>query len=436
MKLKQELLIKGLVSSALVLASGSAGAATFSVSGNHRFGTNLFNNLDLHSGTDPGAGNTTAFLENRILLRPDVVVDDRFTVRSEFSLLDVGPASSNRVPENFGAPLGSDATQANGASLVKLRRAYLEWASDWGVFTVGRMPKNWGLGLLYNAGNNVFDDFGTTTDRVGFKAMLGNLILQLGYEKGAEGLINNEGDDIDIYELAIEYTNPESLFDVGLLYTRNVRTAGAVSLMPSSHDLSIYSLKRWGDLQLGGEFVNINAKGPGNAQSVIGLLAQADYMPSNWNFGLDLGLATADGALSYNFHPNYRPFLILFNQSLGSRGTSAKLSSVRGGPTGAPVGGAVANGDGNGGFVLKGNVGYTFEGKVFTLGTDFGYASLARQGSNPGSVLGFETDVHLTQKWYENFSTSYAVGFLFPGSAYGPKAQVGWGLQIRGGLKF
>lgn len=422
--------MKKLTLAALGLISLSASAATLSITGNDRFGTNLFNNLDLVPGTRTGIGDTTAFLEHRLILRPDVIVDDRFTIRSEFKLAEfpVNPMTGtstapNDAPSQFGTPVGN-------TPMLGLNKVYLDWASDWGVFSVGRMHKNWGLGLLYAGGTDVFDDYATIRDRVAFRALLGNLILNTAYEKANEGRVNDGGDDMDGYELSIEYSNPESLFDVGLLYTRYVAMAAAPVGSASSHNFSGYARKRWDKFQLGGEFANISRSG--TAQ--IGFLGQIDYMPSAWEWSVDVGFASGNKTAPFTFHPNYRPFLLMYNQSVGPKASAA---SVRGGAGAmSAVGSAFGSGDGSGAFLMKLSGSYGFDNKTLRLGADMGFATLARRGSNDGRMLGVETDFHLTQKWYENFRTVYALGLLFPGAGVRKDAQVGWGLQIRGALNF
>ena len=406
-------------------------AATLSISGNHRFGANMYSNLDLISGTLPGSGNTSSFIEHRLLIRPDIVVDDRFTIKSEFSLLALGPFAKNTGPENFGAPLDGQLTGQSGSAMVNLRRAYMEWASDWGIFRIGRQPKNWGLGLLYSAGTDPLADYGTTADRVGYQALLGNLGINIGYEKGAEGQLNSDADDIDTYELSLDYSNPESLFDVGLLYARNVRTAGAATTLKSSHDLSIFSQKKIGQFQLGGEFVSISQD---THTAGIGILASVDFMPGAWKLGADFAYASAAADGSFSFHPNYQPFMILFRQTLGP---TANPNTVRGGFGGSnAVGAAVAAGDGAGALLTKVNLSYGFDNQKYVLGTDIGYATLARQGTNASKALGLEFDLHFAQKWYDNFKTHYGLAMLFPGSAFGTAPQTAWGFQIRGALTF
>lgn len=409
--------------SSLLLLPQLSSAASFSITGNGRFGTHLIENPDLDGGVRTGATNTTAYMDARFLLRPDVVIDDRFTIRTELILSPT--AVVNNQSAQFGTALG------NGSSFT-VSRAYLDWASDWGVLSVGRMPKNWGLGLLYNSGSSVFDDFQTLRERVAFRALLGNLAVSIAYEKGYEGLLSNSQDDIDAYELSIEYSNPETLFDVGLLYNRGVVMTGApATLEPSgsAHNLSIYSRKRWNDLQVGGEFLHVNGADSGR----VGFLAQVDYMPGVWEWNVDVGLASGSDVTPLSFHPNYRPFLLLFRESIGP----TAIDVARGGAGGTmAVGKAIGLGTGNGAFISKLGGSYGFDNKALRFGADVGFATLASQGTNEGKLLGVETDLHLTQKWYDNFDMIYSLGLLIPGGAFGPGQQGSWGMQIRGALTF
>lgn len=409
--------------STLSLLPQLSSAASFSITGNGRFGTHLIENPDLDGGTRTGATNTTAYADARFLVRPDVVIDDRFTIRTEF-VLSPTAVGVNDQSSQFGTALG------NGTSFT-VSRAYLDWASDWGILSVGRMPKHWGLGLLFDSGNSVFDDYESLRERIAFRALLGNLAVALAYEKGYEGLLSNSQDDIDAYELSIEYSNPETLFDVGLLYNRSVVMTGAPAALDpsgSAHHLSIYSRKRWNDLQLGGEFLHINSD-----SGRVGFLTQIDYMPGAWEWGLDVGLASGSSVTPLSFNPNYRPFMLLFRESMGP----AAIDVARGGAGGTmAVGKAIGKGTGNGAFLSKLSGSYGFDNKTLRFGADVGFATFASQGTSAGKLLGVETDVHLTQKWYDNFDMIYSLGLLVPGSGFGPGQQGAWGMQIRGALTF
>ncbi len=417
--------------------AGLTRSATLTVGGDYRFGSNLYSNLDAGPGVRAGGGNTSTFWETRLLVRPDILIDDRFSFKNEFNLLQLKPrtqssgAIQNDVPPDFGAPLDRTLGFESDSMGPVVRKAYLEWASDWGLMRVGRQPKNWGLGILYNSGSDPLNDYSTHVDRVGFQALLGNLGLHLGYEKSAENSLNLDDDDAEVFEIALDYSNPEALFDVGMLYSRGKRLPLAGLGLVSSHDFSIFSSRRWGSFQLGAEAASIDQEGAG---SKLGVLTQIDWIPEAWNLGFDFAYASANSTGNFAFHPNYQPFMILFRQGLGP---SRNTNQVRGGVSGAnQVGGAVGEGSGAGALVAKARLLFNFDQEKYKLGTDFGFAKLVNQGSNAGTSLGFETDIHLAHKWYKNFTMNYGLGLLFPSSALGQNTQTVWGFQLRGVLLF
>jgi len=364
-------------------------------------------------------------MEHRFLLRPDVVIDERFSVKSELSFAQLLSGSGNTVGSNFGSSLDSQLSQMGGGQQLQVNTVYLRWASDWGLFRFGRIPKSWGLGVLYDAGEDVLDDFQTIRDRADFQAMLGSLGFRIAYEKGSEGVITNDNDDIDTYELALDYANAEGDSAVGILYSRNIRSLKTTAAGSSSHDLSIFAKKRWGSFQVGGEFVSIATQ---NADTTSGFLIQADYMPGPWRIAYDFAYASSSSSSKFSFNQNYKPFMFLFRHSLGTSVPSAEVRAGRG------VGADVVGDGGGGALVNKGHVSYEFSD--MTLGSDFGFASLGRNGASGKSYLGLETDFFLTQQWYDNFKMTYAAGFLIPGEAFGASPKAAWGVEIKGVLEF
>jgi hypothetical protein len=419
---------KIILSTSLFSLALPAFGASFALSGNYRFGTNMLVNTDLSSGTKAGAGNTTSYLEHRFLLQPNVLIDERFSVKSELSFLDSksGDSKSGGFVTGMGTPLDNTRSVANGSQFMDVTNLYLNWSSDWGLFRFGRMPKTWGLGILYDGGESVFDDFGTVSDRADFQAMLGNLGLRIAFEKGSEGLVSNESDDIDVYELAIDYANAGGDSNVGILYSRNIRLL-KVNATNSSHDLSIFAKKSWNKFQLGAEFVSISEE---NKNAASGFLAQVDYAPGSWRLGYDVAYASASGNSSYSFNPNYKPFMLLFRNSLGPNTPVTETRAGRG------VGSDVANNGGAGALVNKGHLSYRFETSQITLGSNLGYAQLAKAGNAASKNLGFETDLFMIHQWYDNFKLQYALGILVPGKAFGSNAKASWGFELKGALEF
>lgn len=78
------------------------------------------------------------------------------------------------LPE--GSPLGST-TQRSPSNVLRLKRAWGEVLTPFGVLAAGRMGNQWGLGMLANAGEGLDDDSGDAADRIAFVSpLLGHLV--------------------------------------------------------------------------------------------------------------------------------------------------------------------------------------------------------------------------------------------------------------------
>lgn len=63
------------------------------------------------------------------------------------------------------------------ADSVEVKRAYGEYISPIGTFRFGRMPDHWGLGMVYNAGDDMDSDYASTIDRIMFKTGIKSIDL-------------------------------------------------------------------------------------------------------------------------------------------------------------------------------------------------------------------------------------------------------------------
>jgi hypothetical protein len=400
----------------------TAQAATFDLTGDYRFGTNMYQHLDTSGNSD-----NLNFWEHRFRLNPDVLIDQHFKFKSQVIFLGTTEgAIAETLPSQFGSALDGGLSVGSGEQALLLQNAYLEWSSDWGLLRVGRVPKAWGLGALYRQPDIFLSDFGSSSDRIDFKAMLGNLGLSIAFEKRNEGDLRRDSDDSDAYILSMDYSNPESGLASGILYERLVTGAAApATFRNSSHDLSIFAKKTWGDFSLGSEFAMLSEE---NIDPRTGILFQANQEGTGLRYGLDFAYASSTGNSTFTFNPNYRPLLLLFRQSLGATSTL----NVRGGSVGADV-----TGTGGGGvYLAKAHVAHQFKNSAFQLGGQIGWASLVNSASNGESGLGIETDLSLIQKWYDNFKVYYAAALLMPGNAWGSSPKAAWGVELKGVIEF
>jgi uncharacterized protein (TIGR04551 family) len=127
----------------------------------------------------------------RLRLEPTLNIDEGTAVHVQADVLDnlvLGSTPTGRslvgatTPPPIAAFGNTQAPPVQGVNSdrtsIVIKRAWAEVAVPLGVFTFGRMPNQWGMGMLYNAGgkdpiNGTYDydaDFGDTVDRAAFSA--------------------------------------------------------------------------------------------------------------------------------------------------------------------------------------------------------------------------------------------------------------------------
>jgi hypothetical protein len=149
--------------------------------GQLRLRSAAFFNLDLDRGPSPTTGETifpdddvVLGHDARVRLSPSIFLGDEVRL---FLDTDVVNASFG-VPAVNGPYQKTDALRASfGATLLDIRALGVEWMTPLGVFSVGRMPAHFALGIAANDGADLDDDGGDRADRVAFVApVYGHLV--------------------------------------------------------------------------------------------------------------------------------------------------------------------------------------------------------------------------------------------------------------------
>lgn len=152
----------------------------------------LFDSLDLGRGADPtghtlfpvplqGTNRSTLASANmRLRVEPTLNISERVRVKAQIDILDnyvLGSSTSTLfdgvetayADSFYGSSrniTGTDPTADRGAIIP--RRAWAEVQTPVGLLSFGRMPSEWGLGILTTAGRELDADFGDTVDRIQF----------------------------------------------------------------------------------------------------------------------------------------------------------------------------------------------------------------------------------------------------------------------------
>ena len=439
--------------------SASAFGVSMNFTGTVRSEASHYSKLNLGLATSEA---TKSFISARALLNPNLIIDDHFSLKSQWSLL----SSPNFTPSTTigGSPVLGP-TQGQGgyifgdpaATALLLNRVWLEWTSDFGVMRLGRVPVSWGYGLLYDAGNGMWDDFQSTFDRLEYRLHLGHLVGALAYSKGRKANVLGNANDQEFYTVYLQYDNPEQQVEGGLMYEKQARSAsqaGSISTgaanphaLPSGHGtasasppistnlpypssdsvLSAYLKKSFSYFTIGGELdwlsgnaFDHNGNGTQDGLNALGLLLSATYEVHSVKAFVDFLYASGDSALNDDnltgftvLHRNRRLGLILGRELLGNyHGNSVAQGSM------------VSYGSAN-----------TFSGVIavrpgiridwspsWSSGLEFIWARKAGVQAGGDASLGLEIDAGTEYAVYKNFDLGLNLGVLFPGTGLGVAA--------------
>lgn len=142
----------------------------------------------------------------RLRLDPVLNVSEDIKIRSTIDIFDnivlgSSPESLPGFAQNPTLPLplfasSQNPPQAGVNSLydaIRVRRLWAEIMTPIGQLRVGRMPQNWGLGLLANDGNKLDNDFGDQADQIVFGTRVAGHVIAPGYSFSSTGAFGRGG---------------------------------------------------------------------------------------------------------------------------------------------------------------------------------------------------------------------------------------------------
>ena len=348
---------------------------------------------------------------------------DNVRINSEWMLLAGSALNSTSLggqTGNYsaGTIMGSDNAQAK----LFIRRLWLDWSSDWGVFQMGRQPFNFGLGMTYNSGDGLWDYYGESVDRISYKLMMGSVALKFGYEILSEGAVNYYNDDQDGFMTEFSYTEPESNVDMGFLWHMYF---GSGQRKVHTYDLFQKKLFPTTGITVGweaayqkGQMTDQNGGGKMDQVQAFGLLVDFSWKPGASEFDFKTGMATGDNNpgddkyYTFSFSRTYKIAMLLFNEDIGIAGDSIHGSK-----------GIGADFNGLGAVFFAPSYHHTFMDSL-KVGTTIAYAMTQKRpltGTQKKS-LGTELDIDATYMWKENIETGIRMGWLFPSDYFSSRA--------------
>jgi hypothetical protein len=482
--------LKGLISSAVSLAFVAAlpvpvAAADITWGGGYRAEGVFIKNPEL---TD--ADSNKSYILHHLMLAPKIVAADGLTIFSRIDVLNnagfgigldgtvfsvagdvIGNGPGNSATAGGAAAAGDGIDSSNAwartqrATPLHVTALYGSWVHEFGHLVVGRTPVQFGLGMVFNAGNGLFDHFISTKDLVGYKVVLGNLFLMPMLGKVNEGNLGEE-DDINDLMVHAQYENPETDLVLGVFYQIRVGTHAGNDTPTTIEDGGASRVDGFRQTMIGGytsqRVQNFRISVEGNmlsgetgmataANQVIGLdafgiAAEVAWTPADGKFTglLKAGYATGDDPATANtyegfiFNRNYDVGMLMFNHPLGE-GNVLRTGLLRGDGAASPVRNQIDTEAVSNAFYLAPSVQYRSRDNL-TWGGTFVYGILNATEAGGSSNLGFEIDLNVTYKPFERFTWVTEVGLLFPGEAWqapqGGDNQFAYGLTTKAAISF
>jgi hypothetical protein len=423
----------------------------------------------------PGGGANDASFQSLFLrLRPKLVVNDNIYIKSEFWFGDP-------IFGMFGnaAPYTSDqhqyySSQSRGSNITA-QRFWGEFLTDLGTVQVGRVPLNWGLGLVWDSGDKVWDRYMSTGDAIRWIAKFGSfsfipsiILSSTGNTVGGSCLVTGgvgsacdsglgAGGVLD-YSVIFKFENTDDEFEAGVNLMKRLagpsQNAGSGLIVPGGTSGTVggaslltydfYAKKKFDKLMVSGEVPLMSGSLGGSQVSTFAFAGEADWKPSDTlEFILKAGYAPgesnadANGLKNYNafyFNPNYHVGMIMFNYQLANLGKSQTLNSPNTLPNqlSSPYDNPIVNAaymaltvpikpwDK---WTLRPGLAYASALQTAASGQSFyNYwqrtSQVNNSGKDQGSALGVEADFGVTFQWDDYFQFSWDNGIYFPGSFY------------------
>ncbi|MCC7440072.1 MAG: hypothetical protein IT285_00475 [Bdellovibrionales bacterium] len=461
----------------VVLASGTAFGLELNWSGQFRAETHWIYNYSLDTGNTqvdvakvgkgyyvPGGGKKNAFFQEAFLrLRPSVVVNDNIYLKSEWWVGDpvyglFGSTGSLSTDQN------SFYSTGNRGSSITAQRFWAELLTDVGTVQVGRAPLHWGLGIVWNAGNGVWDRYMSTGDVVRLVSKFGAFSFvpsavkySTGHNVGGACVgpaatpcsqTNGDGTVVD-YSVMLKYENLDQDVEMGVNFIRRLGGASQDTLFGydgtpqgmAYNTYDLYGRKKLGPVRLGAEVPIVSGTIGSAKYSAFAFAAEADWqvmeaLAVNLRAGQAPGQPNSTGApdtfKAMHFHPGYKLGMFMFNYQFANfAGPNAQngANAVGAASLASPYDNPIVNAR-----YLSVGAGYAL-GKwklrtQWTFATALESAEAGKQYYNTwrrkfeaatqdqDDSLGWEMTYGTTFQWDESFQFLLDFGWYFPGAYY------------------
>jgi hypothetical protein len=418
-------------------------------------GTKTRNGTEAIRSGDNGASYQTYIFK----LNPQIIVNDGVTLKGELSsgYLRGGFAGGDSTGTANGSANNSYFyTTPAQRSALNLNQMYMELYADTALVKIGRMSKNYGLGMIWSGGNQAWDRFFTMYDGIEAQMTIGNFSLTPYYSKissynnGLSGPNNQgtPGGSYDVREMGLtaQYDNKNRDLVVSVLYAKrsSERRASLYSTNTTTADnqergstsvtvIEPYISKKWnkfkvsaeGSLQ-SGKYGNIYGAGQGDSKlaSTVYMVDAKYELNPKWEMGVLAGQVSGDKGSTSKFeaaylHPNFQIAELMFRYyypGFAEGGRSIFDSSI----TNTQFYKMKANYKTDkwtwkSAFIMAKALQTAKSGqRAYHHEENYSFQSTQKQSNN----MGYELDVGFDYRWNPNVTISGNYGYWFVGDYY------------------
>ncbi len=165
--------------------------------------------------------NTLAGANMRFRLEPTLNISEEIRIKTQIDFLDnvmlgstpryyqlgYGYGTQDSQMFQMGRVQGWDMGPPGSEDMVNVRRVWGEVMTPIGQIRFGRMGDHWGLGMQYNSGNGLNQDFGDSVDRIMFVAKINDWLIAPAFDFPNEGISSSDasGRPFDVSQLDDSY---------------------------------------------------------------------------------------------------------------------------------------------------------------------------------------------------------------------------------------
>lgn len=417
----------------------------------------------------PGSGQNNANLQTLFLkLQPSVEVNDNVKIKSEWWVGDpVFGFFGNASPYSFDQKQFYS-TQSRG-SVITAQRFWAEVLTDVGTIHVGRAPLHWGLGVVWNSGDSLWDRYASTGDVIRLVAHFGAFTFipsYISYSSGNSmgGAVNcaagvctpgTSTGNLTDYSLILKYVNENDAYELGVNFIKRMggdnqealygyHTLNGVYSGMHTINWDVYGKKQFGQkFTLTGEMPLVSGNLGGIDYSSIAFAGELGWKISDsWDLALKAGTAPGQPNLAngsapdryriFFFNPNYKVGLIMFNYQLNNLGGLHTLNNLTASESQlqSPYDNPITNAQyysfsGNyktDKWTFRGNFIFAMANQAAAQGSQF-FNTWTRQYvnnafSDQSTSLGWELDLGTSLQWDDLFQFALDTGVFVPGAFY------------------